>query len=403
MNKKLLLTSLLGATFTLTGCVNVTPEDKAFKSYEDIVKIAFEVKNEKELDSLVKDMKAKYDLIDFEDEIKDKDMMEIYKELFSGDKVIKEYADALEDADISFEDEDIRYEALDKEDFEIIANPKLYIGDGEYLKLKDMYLIFNKEPIEVQAYDKDDEEEQGTLEFVMPMIIDNKGNVKAFTLVDESDREFIEEFFLDKDGIGTFIKDIEDIDDSLNDLSALLTELDDYSQEDTTTPKEDTTTSKEDTDITINTDKENTSTSNVSKDSFVKLSGLNYDVDDEYATYEDSKTGLEIFVSFFNDGKEAIDIEIPTSNISDKEFNNQLKIAMNKVGKGDKELTSLKSKIDECLTEKFQNQSDIKAEIDKWDGMFVVDYYESDNLNIRITIYDAGSHNETVSVEFMQY
>lgn len=396
MNKKLLiLTSLLGATFSLTGCVSTSPEDKAFKTYEDIVKIAFEVKDENELDSLMKDLKAKYDLIDFEDDIEDEDILEIYEEIFNGNDFLKDYAKALEDEKISFKSEDIRYKSLDKEDFEIISNPKIYIGDGEYLELKDMFLIFNEEPIEVQAYDKDKKEVVQTMEFVMPMLVDSKGNVKAFTVEEEESRDALEEFFLDKKGIGTYIKEVEELDESLDSLISMLEEIEtsqDYNDYNEEYVKDEETTDKETT----------SSNSNVSKDSFIKLSGLDFEVEEEYATYENRKSGLDIFVSFLRNGGEAIDIEIPTSNISDKEFNNQLEIAMKKFGRS-KDLNALKSKIDECLSEKFQNKADIKAEIEEWNGMFVVDFYESDDLDISITVYDAGQNDEIITVEFMQY
>lgn len=402
MNKRIfVLTGLLGTTMALTGCVSGSPEDKAIKAFDDTAKIVFEIRNEKELDKVVSDMKGKYDLIDFEDEIKDKEYAEMYSELFCGDEFVKEYIDLLKDTEISFKAQDVRYVKLDKSDFEVISNPKFYVGGGEYLKLEDMFLVYNNKPIVVQNYDKAEKKVGEEIEFIMPMVVDTKGNIKAFTIIEEDEREFSEEFFLDRKGVGAMLKDLDDLQNSLDDLINIFDELE--SSEEDVSINIPTKPSKEDI---VTEEKEEVSNSQVqvSKDSYVKLSNLNMDVsEDKYATYEDEKTGLDIFVSFLDDGREAIDISIPTSNINDVEFNKQLEIAMKRVGRSSKDVTALKSKMKECLTEKFQSQADIKAEMEKWDGMFSVKVIETDNLEVEITVYDAGTHRETISVEYFMY
>lgn len=357
MNKKLLIiTSLVGATMSLTGCMGVNSQEKAIKSYEDVMNIAFNIKNDEELKSLSKKVSDKFDLIKFENEIKSEEISDLYDSIFTGEKMIQDYTESINKLNISFKNETVKYNPLNKDDFEIISNPKLYKGEGEYIELKNMYLIINSKPIEVQHYDNEKQVNKETFEFIMPMIIDNKGKVKAFTLLKESDREFIKTLLLDENGMAEYVNDIEQ-------------------------------------------DKHST----ILTDSFIKLSGLKYEMETDYAIYDNEKTGLQIFTTFSDKGNESVSLEIPSSNIDDKEFNNQLEIAMKKVGMGNKKLNDLNSKIEQCLTEKFQSKTDIKEQISKSNGFFMVDFYSDDDFDIKLTVFNAGKHDETISVEFIIY
>lgn len=390
MSKRIMTTgaiAMAGITM-MTGCsLLMTPEQKAIKTFNEMADILFEYENEEDVENIKSDLKERYDLIDFEDEVKDDALVEGYESIFNGETVAKRLMKSLKDFD--YETQYSVCETLEESDFYIKENPKLYVGDGDFLELEGMYLIYNDEPLVATLHDDGDEEE---VEIIMPIIVDKKGMIKAYAVIPEERREIADETFKSKKGIGANLKDLEQF---TNDLLDSMNESNNSSSNDLDL-NTDTTVDLEPTDEEVEKEKEDVSFD--ANSDYLKKSTLDYEeIDDDgdvYYVADDSRKEVWAFYSNDSDGQ-YLSLDTPMKNVNQSEIQEELKIVMNSFGLSKSQQNKVLQGIKDIQDENFRKtNSDIAKDIEKYEDYFTYDVIDNGKLYVELTVHGVGKSYE---------